>query len=98
MIKFFNLASIKMMNIRRDSRGFKFGFVENLFHETVYKELIETFPDVSKFKLVDKMSGGGRKRFYVGPVYTVGKHWGCICHFDKMPKIWREVLLESASP
>lgn len=98
MIKFFNPANIKTINIRRDPRGFRFGFTENLFHEPVYEELSRTFPDVSKFKLVDKMSGGGRKRFYVGPVYTAGVHWGCICHWDKMPRIWREVLLESTTP
>jgi len=78
--------------------GFKYGFVRGTFKEDVYKELIRTFPDVSKFKLTDKPdSGGGRKRFYVGQNYYSGKEWGSLYHMRNLPEIWKNVIKESSS-
>jgi len=78
--------------------GFRYGFVENIFREDIYEELAKAFPDVSLFTFIDKPSGGGHKRFYVGPNYYSGKDWGCICSMKQLPGIWQEVLRESVSP
>ncbi len=100
MIKYFNGEAIRLAkdNVKVAPRGFRYGFIPNLFKEEVYEELIATFPDVNKFKLVDKQSGGGRKRFYIGPAYDTDKRGGCVCFMDSLPKIWRDVLQETASP
>lgn len=88
MIKLFNVNSIKSAKqmVKTAPSGFRYGYIPNLFNESAYVELIKTFPDVSKFKLVDKMSGGGHKKFYVGQVYS-GAHEGCICHMSGLPAI-----------
>lgn len=99
MNDFFNAESIK--SIRAGSKfapaGFRYGFVSDLFDERIYRRLIDSFPDVKSFKLVDKQSGGGRKRFYVGPNYFSGRERGCICNLDTLPKVWRDLLFELAS-
>lgn len=99
MIKLFNANSIRTLKekTRVSPRGFRYGYVENLFHEPVYQELIRTFPDVTKFELVDKVSGGGRKHFYVGPKYVSNRHGGCVCHMDALSPVWKDVLRESTS-
>lgn len=99
MLNFFNEESIKSVarNLRIAPRGFKYCYIPNIFKEDVYNEMIRTFPDVNKFKLVDKMSGGGRKRFYVGPDYYSGATRGCLCHMESLPDIWKRAIHESAS-
>lgn len=99
MIKYFDLGSIRSAkeNFKKSPKGFKYGFIPNIFKEDVYDDLVSSYPDVKKFKFVDKPSGGGRKRFYVGPTYITDKNNGCFCNFSSLPKIWREVLEESAS-
>jgi hypothetical protein len=100
MIRHYSIAAIKKAKntIQIAPSGFRFGYIPDLFHEASYRELAKTFPDVSNFKLVDKQSGGGRKRFYTGPHYYSGLTWGCVCHMQNLPKIWKEVLDESADP
>jgi len=99
-MNFYNSDSIDKLKgeVKKAPSGFNFGYANNLFKDEVYAELIKTFPNVSKFKFVDKMSGGGHKRFYVGPVYTSGTHLGCVCHMENLPEIWKKVIQESASP
>lgn len=96
----FNVESIEKarIHIRVSPSGFRYGFIPNIFHDEVYRELMATFPDVRKFKLVDKMSGGGHKRFYIAPHYDVNKHMGCWCHLRFYSPIWQKVFQESASP
>ncbi len=96
-MKFFNPDNIKKVQLFTAPSGFRYGLIENIFYENVFDQLVKTFPDVKKFKFVDKPSGGGRKRFYVGPVYDANKHQGCICHFDDLDPIWLNVVHESAS-
>jgi len=100
MIEFFNVNSIesakKTFGIAPG--GFRYGFIADIFPENVYRELTSSFPDVKKFKLVDKMSGGGHKRFYIAPHYDVSKNMGCWCHLRFFPPLWRKVLQEAASP
>ena len=100
MIKLFDVNSIEAAKetFRTAPSGFRYGFIADVFPENIYKELMATFPDVRKFKLVDKMSGGGHKRFYIAPHYGVSKNMGCWCHLHFFPPIWQEVLRESASP
>ncbi len=99
MIQYYNVDAFARLKEGRKiaSRGFKYGFITGVFKEDVYKELIRTFPDVSKFELVDKESGGGHKRFYVGPNYYSGKHWGSTRHLNDLPEIWKAVIKESGS-
>ena len=100
MIKFFNPDSI--MSAKESTRnapsGFRYGFIPNIFREDVYLELMANFPAVEKFKLVDKQSGGGRKRFFVGPTYDIEKTGACVCCLENLAEIWKDVLAESASP
>ncbi len=100
MLEFFDEKAIGELKNKKQTApsGFHYGFTENIFKEDVYQKLTNTFPDIKSFKLVDKMSGGGHKRFYVGPDYYSGKDWGCICHMKNLPEIWQKVLLESAAP
>ncbi len=100
MIKLFNTDSIWSAKgtIQTAPSGFRYGFISNLFREDVYEELLSSFPAVETFKLVDKQSGGGRKRFYQGSQYDSDKNRGCVCHLERLPKIWKDVLRESASP
>ncbi len=99
MLKYFNSEAIaELKKMRRTSPyGFKYGFVQGIFKDDCYKELIRTFPDVKKFLLVDKQSGGGRKRFYVGQNYYSGKDWGSLYKMRDLPEIWKNVIRESNS-
>ena len=93
MLKFFNQQNIEAALTWTAPRGFRYGYIEGLFREDIYQELINSFPDVKEFQLVDKSdSGGGRKRFYVGTNYYSGLHYGCICHFESVPPIWRGAI------
>lgn len=98
-MKYFNANSIESAKktFRTAPSGFRYGFIDNIFKEDVYKELMTSFPDVKQFKLVDKMSGGGRKRFYITSHYDVSKNKGCWCHLRFFPAIWQKVLQEAAS-
>ena len=104
MIEFFDVNSIEAAKktFRTADSGFRYGFIPDVFKENVYRELMATFPDVSKFKLVDKMYkvvGGAHKLFYVAPhSYVVSKNMGCWCHLRSLPPTWRRVLQESVSP
>lgn len=100
MIKYFNPNSIETAKKKFmiSGSGFRYGFIPDVFKEEVYRELMATFPNVKQFKLVDKMSGGGHKRFYIAPYYEVSKNFGCWCHLRFFPRLWQEVLREAASP
>lgn len=101
MLNLFNVENIKSFrkSVQTAPKGFRYGFLPNLFKKDVYAELIKQFPDVKKFVLRDKPdSGGGRKRFYVGPNYFSGRHYGCVCDFSVLPEIWKNVLEEVSSP
>lgn len=100
MIKYFDIDSIEAAKktFKTADSGFQYGFINNIFKENVYRELMASFPDVRKFKLIDKMAGGGRKRFYIATHYDVSKNFGCKCHLHFFPSIWKEVLQEVDSP
>ena len=100
MIKFFNKDSIisAKESFQKAPSGFRYGFIPNLFKEEVYEKLTDTFPDVRTFKLLEKMRGGSRKRFYHGPVYDTDRWGGCVCHLESLPVIWKDVLEEAHSP
>lgn len=100
MIELFDTNSIEAAKgtFRTAPSGFRYGFIANIFPENIYQELMATFPDVKKFKLVDKMSGGGHKRFYSAPHYDVSKNMGCWCHLRFFPPLWHKVFQEAASP
>lgn len=99
MIKYFDANSIEAAKriFRTANSGFRYGFIADIFPENIYQELMATFPDVKQFKLVDKMSGGGHKRFYIAFHYDVSKNRGCWCHLRFFPAIWQKVLQEAAS-
>lgn len=99
MFNFFNDRAIVQLqkNVRTAPRGFRYGFVKDIFKDDVYEKLIKTFPPVETFTLVDKQSGGGHKRFYVGPVYSTVQSHGCVCHLRSLPILWQRTLEESAS-
>ena len=100
MIEFFDVNSIesakKTFGIAPS--GFRYGFITNIFPDIVYNQLMATFPDVNSFKLVDKMSGGGHKHFYVASHYDVSKNFGCWCHLRFLDPLWQKVIQESDSP
>ena len=100
MIKFFNKQSFynAKNEIRVAPSGFRFGFIPDIFEEETYSELIKSFPDVNKFKLVNKQSGGGLKRFYAGPVYDSENDKGCWCGLSSsINKLWRDLVREADS-
>ncbi|HYU64825.1 MAG TPA: hypothetical protein VEK36_00975 [Candidatus Paceibacterota bacterium] len=98
-LQYFNTQAFSNIGttLQHAPAGFRYGFINNIFKESEYENLISTFPDVRRFKLVDKMSGGGRKRFYTGPVYNANTHLGCICHFHYLSSLWKNVLGEAFS-
>lgn len=98
-LNYFDLRAIRALKntVQYAPSGFRFGFITGILKEDVYSSLIAAFPDVRRFVLVDKQSGGGRKRFYVGPHYASVKHRGCICHLRRVTELWRGVVRESAS-
>jgi len=99
MFRFFNKKSIEQGNVFMAPRGFRYGYFENILQEEAYENLINSLPSVNTFSFVDKAnSGGGRKRFYVGPNYYSGQSYGCYCHMKKLPKIWVDFMEETESP
>src|SRR3989344_1544645 len=100
MIKYFNpdLFSTIKNNTLVSKTGVRHGFAEGVFRPEVYEELIKSFPDTTSFYQVNKHSGGGLKRFKVGPNYEVIKNFGSVYHMRNLPPVWRGVLQESASP
>lgn len=99
MIEFFNKRSFyeSVAKVRVAPGGFRYGYIPEVFNEDVYLELVRTFPDVGRFELVSKQSGGGLKRFYAGPVYYSEKDKGCWCRFDSLPGIWKKLVKETDS-
>jgi len=95
---FFNEEHIRDAHIQTAPAGFRYGFVADVLDEPMYVRLMREFPDVTKFTQVDKMSGGGHKKFYVGPGYVAGRNWGCTCHMRSLSPIWRDFLAVCASP
>jgi len=100
MINFFNKQSFynAEKEVKFAPSGFRFGFIPDVFKEEAYFGLVKSFPDVSKFKLVNKQSGGGLKRFYAGPVYDSEKDKGCWCHFGSLAPVWKSLVKETDSP
>ena len=81
------------------STGVTCGFCDKVFTPEAYKELTNSFPDVTNFKLVDKAdSGGGHKRFYIGPEYVITRNFGSVFHLRGLSDAWRGVLNEVVSP
>lgn len=78
--------------------GFRYGYVGSVFREDIYDMLVAEFPDPSRFTLVDKQSGGGRKHFYIGPAYTCAKAWGSAAGLQSVPQIWKEAFDEVSNP
>lgn len=85
-------------HVQVSPRGFRYGFLSSIFTEEAYERLVEAFPPVESFHLVDKFSGGGRKHFFTGPLYEANRHSGCVCHLADLPEVWGEALIELASP
>ena len=83
--------------VRVSPRGFRYGFLSGIFTEETYERLVEAFPSVQSFRLVDRRSGGRRRRFFVGPLYDANRHHGCVCHLASLPTVWQEALSELAS-
>jgi hypothetical protein len=78
--------------------GVTCGFINNFFLETKFQDLIRTFPELRNFKFVDKAdSGGGHKRFYVGPEYVITRNFGSVFHLRNLEKPWRNLLEELSS-
>lgn len=88
---------LSTIQLHSDPRGFVYGFVENLFPENLYERLVATFPDPKTFKFINKQSGGGNKRFYVGPDYHSHLQQGCIDGM-KITEAWKDVMREASSP
>jgi len=97
-ISILNTESISRADVRIAPGGFRYGFIANFIQEEKYEILRHEFPDVNNFKLVDKMSGGGRKRFYVGPMYIAGKDDNCACAMRGLSEHWNEFMKECTSP
>jgi hypothetical protein len=95
-LQFINEEALAAADIRIAPAGFRYGFVDGFIREWAYEKLRTEIPDVRSFQLVDKMSGGGHKRFYVGPAYAAGKDGGCACMFRQLPT-WRAFMQETAS-
>lgn len=83
--------------VRQAPGGFRYGFVSGIFREQRYAEIVESFPDVAKFRLVDMMAGGGHKRFHVGETYYSGTDYGAIHQFSRVSDVWQAVLAEATS-
>jgi hypothetical protein len=98
-MKYFNQKALEDLKrgIRRAPSGFRYGFAPHIFREEIYEAIVDGFPDVSDFALKDIDAGGGRKRFYVGPVYYSGADYGSIRKFAKLSEIWRGIVAEAAS-
>ncbi len=97
-LDFFNSKSIQDADIRVAKEGFRYGFIADVLQDGAFERLRSQFPSEKSFKLVDKMSGGGRKRFYVGPGYTAGKDANCACSLRGLSTDWQEFLEECAEP
>jgi hypothetical protein len=99
MLHLFNADAIRALGEQttRGPGGYRFGFVNDVLNQPAYYRLAREFPPVHQFQLVDKHSGGGRKRFYVGPTYELGRDGGCTCGLHGISETWKELFLECAS-
>jgi hypothetical protein len=97
-MQIFNTAEYieKVAQVPTAPAGFRYGYIPNIFPEAVYQKLIATFPDIKNFEQVDKMSGGGRKHFFVGPLYSVTRNWGSLRHMSSIDSLWLSVMREAA--
>src|SRR3989344_4962732 len=95
--KFFNIDSFNKGDIKESPLGFRYGYYPNIIHDSQYETLVSGFPETKGFKLVDKPSGGGRKRFYVGPHYSYAEHKECPCGLANVSSVWKQFFNESRS-
>ncbi len=98
-----SVINIQTLNAIRDNQktapaGFRYGFIEDLFRHDFYQRLVATFPDPKKFKLISKMSGGGHKKFYLGPEYAANRTPGCGCALLDVSPEWQKVFRICNSP
>ena len=85
--------------VQMSPHGFRYGYVDRVFRDDIYEQLVATFPDTNTFKVTDKMSGGGHKKFYVGPVYDCNKAWGSLLPLlQQIDPLWQTIAREFASP
>lgn len=98
-MKYFDSKALERLkrDVRRAPSGFRYGFATGIFQEHIYEQIVDTFPDVGTFALKDIPAGGGRKRFYVGPVYYSGADYGSVRKFSALSEIWRGIVAESSS-
>lgn len=90
------LSRLKLATVTTKT-GVRNGFVDNILFADKYDELVGALPDPHTYTLVDKQSGGGHKRFYVGPVYLSGKDFGSVYHMRQLPSVWQDFLKEAGS-
>lgn len=83
------------MILKRAPAGFRYGFIPNLFKEEIYNALLDSFPEVTRFEEKNRISGEGRKHFFVGPLYSADRHWGSLTHLSTDP-IWIGVMKEAS--
>ncbi len=98
-MKYFNREALEKLKseVRRAPSGFRYGFAPDIFRDDVYEAIVDGFPDVKTFALKDIDAGGGRKRFYSGPVYYIGGDYGSVRKFSKLSDVWRGIVAESSS-
>ena len=95
MLRFFNSGSLSKLrdHIKVSPAGFRYGFLENVFREDRYQELVETYPPFSLFHFHED----GYKKVFEGPYYDSHDHAGCDHHLRVLPAVWQELLREAAS-
>ncbi len=78
--------------------GVRHGFCDSVFKPDIYERLKAEFPDPTKFTLVDKNdSGGGHKRFYVGPEYVAARDYDSLHGVQSVSSLWKSIIDEVAS-
>lgn len=95
MLKFFNSEAISSIppRIKVSPAGFRYAFVENVFQEPVYKELVRGYPPFGMFTYHEDAF----KKVYEGPYYDSHDHHGCAHHLKNLSAVWKEVLREAMS-
>jgi hypothetical protein len=74
------------------------GFVDEVFTKEAFDSLIHSFPGQKEFTLYDKTnSGGGRKRFYVGPEYVLSRNGTSAYHLRHLSPPWKQLFKECLS-
>lgn len=102
MLKFLNEEALRSLRgeIRMAPAGFRYGFVTGIFKPGVYEELWSKYPPVEKFRYVEVVDDfkNPSTKVYNGPRYGSREHNGCIDHLADLNPVWKEVLVELASP